>query len=459
AADIRQKIAEDELANHEKQIEQAEEIEDFLRDKFTNQDLYNWMWSQVSAVYFQAYKLAYDLAKRAERVYRHELGITDSAFIPFGNWDNLRQGLLAGEKLSLDLRRLEHAYLEQNKREYEITKHASLLLNDPWALMELKTSGRCEVDLPELLFDADYPGHYFRRIKNVTLNIPCVVGPYTSINCTLTLLKSKVRVKPSAGTGESAAKEYVEKVGEDGRFTYDLAPLQRIATSQAQNDSGLFELSFRDERYLPFECVGAISTWRIELPADNNAFDVNSVSDVVLTIRYTAREGGDLLRSAARGALDVTLASAENVSLYRLFSARHEFPDEWYKFLHPISNDAPKLSLPIDRSRFPYLFSRPNVTITYRTAAFFVKMAPDKSGPNTLGITTPLGVAANLNLTKWKSLSVFKASLPQDGEQWTEKLDDDHTVWKIAGQPALSIDSLEDVFLLLGYAVSKKTLV
>jgi hypothetical protein len=35
--------------------------------------------------------------------------------------------------------------------------------------------------------------------------------------------------------------------------------MQSIATSHAQNDSGMFELNFRDERYLPFEGAGAIS--------------------------------------------------------------------------------------------------------------------------------------------------------------------------------------------------------
>ena len=41
---------------------------------------------------------------------------------------------------------------------------------------------------------------------------------------------------------------------------------EAIATSTGQNDTGLFELNFRDERYLPFEYAGAVSRWRIELP-------------------------------------------------------------------------------------------------------------------------------------------------------------------------------------------------
>ncbi|MBK9227461.1 MAG: hypothetical protein IPL67_10515 [Ignavibacteria bacterium] len=41
--------------------------------------------------------------------------------------------------------------------------------------------------------------------------------------------------------------------------------------STGQNDSGVFELNFRDERYLPFENTGAISSWRLELPRGSQA--------------------------------------------------------------------------------------------------------------------------------------------------------------------------------------------
>jgi hypothetical protein len=56
----------------------------------------------------------------------------------------------------------------------------------------------------------------------------------------------------------------------------------------------LFELNLRDERFLPFEGAGAISTWRLEIPNDVPQFDFESISDVVLHIRYTCREAGHL---------------------------------------------------------------------------------------------------------------------------------------------------------------------
>src|SRR5205807_3894049 len=105
AADLRVAIAEKERDNHLLQIENAKGIDEFMRSKYTSRELYQWQIGQISGVYFQSYKLAYDLAKRAERCFRFELGLHDSSYINFGYWDSLKKGLLSGEKLQYDLRR------------------------------------------------------------------------------------------------------------------------------------------------------------------------------------------------------------------------------------------------------------------------------------------------------------------------------------------------------------------
>lgn len=288
AADIRYQIAEKELENHEIQRENTQEVHSYMQNKFTNEELYTWMVSEISTVYFQCYQLAYEAARRAEMAYRFERGLTDSSFVRFGQWDSLRRGLMAGERLQLDLRRLEMAYLNENRREYELTKHISLLSLNPLALIALKETGQCEILLPEMLFDLDYPGHYMRRIKTVSISIPCVIGPYNNVNCTLTLLNNKIRISNSSA---GSYPENMEAEGGDTRFINNFAPMQSIATSSAQADSGLFELNFRDERYLPFEGAGAISRWRIELSGkwktegesiDFSQFDFSTVTDVIL---------------------------------------------------------------------------------------------------------------------------------------------------------------------------------
>jgi Tc toxin complex TcA C-terminal TcB-binding domain/Neuraminidase-like domain/Salmonella virulence plasmid 28.1kDa A protein len=350
AAQIREKISQQELINHEQQIDDARQIEDFFRNKYTQEELYGWMVGEISTIYFQCYQLAYDLAKKAEKTYRYELGLPTSNFIQFGIWDSFRKGLMSGERLYLSLKQMEKSYMDRNRREYEIAKHISLLQLKPLALIALKETGTCTIELPEALFDADYPGHYMRRIKSVSLTIPCVVGPYTSINCTLTLLSSETRIK------STPASPYNKKPdGDDDRFITNFAAMQSIATSTAQNDSGLFELNFRDERYLPFEYAGAVSRWRIDLPEDCNAFDFDSISDVILRLSYTAREGGATLKNEAKTAMNNAFKEAEKAPLSRLFSTKHEFPSEWHQFLNATSSIA-TLNLDLSLERFPFQF-------------------------------------------------------------------------------------------------------
>jgi hypothetical protein len=174
SADIRIQIAERELENHHQQIDNAKQVELFLKDKFTNQELYQWMREQLYAVYKQSYNLAFDMAKKAEKAYKYERGTETASFIQYGYWDNSKQGLAAGEKLQLALRQLEKSYLEENRRELELTKSISLAMLNPLALLQLSETGKCYVYLPEELFDLDFQGHYFRRIKSVSLSIPCV---------------------------------------------------------------------------------------------------------------------------------------------------------------------------------------------------------------------------------------------------------------------------------------------
>ena len=378
AAQIRTAVAEMELRNHDVQIQNATDTDTFMRDKFTNQELYDWMVSQISSIYFQSYQLAYDVAKRAERSFKYELSLDDSSFIQFGYWDSLKKGLLSGERLYHDIQRMEVAYLDQNRREYEITKHISLLLTDPLQLISLRETGKCSLTLPEALFDADYPGHYMRRVKSMGITIPCVTGPYTSVNCTLTLGNSRIRKNPDVGS------EYAENSNaSDLRFRYQIGAVESIATSGAQNDSGLFELNFRDERYLPFEGRGVISTWQIDLPRESNQFDFNTISDVVLHLKYTARDGGEILKKNA------TPVSPQ--SGFRLFSAKHEFPSEWHHFLNPSETEDQSMALNLTAERFP--MQKPGWKIKIAALDLYLSVNDNKayqSGtPLTITVTPP----------------------------------------------------------------------
>jgi hypothetical protein len=334
----------------------SQEIQDFMQEKFTSEELYEWMIAQVSSLHFQTYQLAYDLARQAERTFASELGVDMPGIVKAGYWDSLKKGLLAGEHLYHDLKRLDTAYLARNEREYELTEHVSLLQVDPLALIQLRTTGTCQFSVPEELYDLDAPGHYFRRIRNVAVSIPCVTGPNTAVHCTLSLIRSSIRRTAVLANGYAR-----DTSQDDPRFADLFGNQQSIVTSSAQNDSGLFETNLRDERYLPFEYAGAISEWQLDLPAnpaggDPIHFDYETISDVILHIRYTAREGGSLLRRAAVGQAARTIDEARAAGSVRLFSARNEFPSEWARFRSqtPAAGQRFELALDVRPEHYPF---------------------------------------------------------------------------------------------------------
>lgn len=330
ASKIRMAIAEQELANHELQMDQSDEYYEFLKTKFTNKELYSWMVKEISSLYFSTYKMAVDYARQAEKAFYFETSVKPTeSIIGYGHWDNLKSGLLAGERLRTELNLLDKAYTESNTRTLEITKHFSLAMFDPAKLNELRTSGSCEVTIPDFVFDLDYPGQYLRRIKSVALSIPAVTAPNTNVSCRLTLLSSHYRYDPAC---DGTFADYLPKDPDD-RFVFNPVASQSIATSSAQNDKGLFEFSFNDERYLPFEGAGATSTWKLELPADFRQFDYLTIADAILHINYTALDAGGNLAVAAKDYLNTLATGGLGVDnlLAQVIEWKAEFADELYQ--------------------------------------------------------------------------------------------------------------------------------
>ncbi|HET8846688.1 MAG TPA: neuraminidase-like domain-containing protein, partial [Ktedonobacteraceae bacterium] len=460
AAQIRQDIATRELNVQQMAVTQATNVDAFLHSKYTNQELYDWMIGEISTTYFQAYQLAYSLGRQAEQCFRRELAITDTNYyIQFGYWDSLRKGLTAAEKLQYDLRRLEAAYYTQNVRELELTKHVSLAQIDPYALVELRSSGTCLISLPELLFDLDNPGHYVRRLKTVGVTVPCIVGPYSSVSLTLALLDNHIRV--STGTsGGYPGSNY------DVGFINDPGGTSEIVTSSAQNDNGLFELRFEDERYLPFEGAGAISNWRLTLNNVYPQFDYSTIRDVVLHIRYTARDGGSTFASvvgeAVKAQLNLVALAESRKGLYRMFSARQDYGTAWARFLSPGTDNDQILSMPTPPERFPFF----TYGLDLKVVSIDVLVQTSDTDDYTLVITSPGGVATTVTLSADQTLGglhhwanpnvsprVDLGKTPSDGTP--------PPLWSFALKKAsatdfrsLSASDVDDLILIVGYQVS-----
>jgi hypothetical protein len=354
SAQIREYVAKKEFENHQVNVKNAKELEMFLEgekvngySKTTTQGFYSYLRREVSSLHNKYFKFAYEIARKAERALQHELGNDELSFLQY-NYMAGKEGLYAGEKLGFDLKRMEMAYYDMNQRELELVKHISVNQINPSALLQLRLTGKCTVSIPEEVFDiGGCEGHYFRRIKTVSLSIPCVAGPYASINCTLTLTRSSIRTKSSL-----LGNQYTRQDNDTDRFSESHSS-NSVVTSGAQNDSGMFNLNTNDDRYLPFEYAGVISEWQLELADEFRQFDYQTISDVIFHINYTARQGGGLLKNAAVQNLKNMVSTKENT---RMFSLKFDFPTAYHQFVTQAADANGRFLINIDikDSHYPY---------------------------------------------------------------------------------------------------------
>lgn len=267
----------------------AQAVFDLQSSRFTGQTLYNWMVGRLSALYYQLYDATIPVCLQAKCALEQELGDNNTAGI-FGAavWNDLYQGLLAGEGLTTSLAQLDNVWLEQGAQGLEATRTVSLaqLMGEESGslnarIQALLAAGNCVDDALKLadgLFSAkldlsmlglstsygDSSGTVWsRRIKSVAVTLPTLLGPYQDIEATV------------SGGGITATLSH--GMHDNGRFVTDM-----------ENGS----------RFLPFEGMDA-TTGTLTLSVFNvGCRDVPGVqygtianlSDVIFHIHYIMRD-------------------------------------------------------------------------------------------------------------------------------------------------------------------------
>lgn len=304
ALTVREKAAQTELARVKAQQAQIQAMLNFLRNRFTQATLYQWLSGQLAALYYQVYDAVVSLCLSAQACWQYELGDFGTTFVQTGAWNDHYRGLQVGETLQLNLQQMEAAYLVRHERRLEITRTVSLadLLKD---FDTQKSSGSISFDLSEKLFDSDYPGHYLRQVKAVSISLPTLLGPYQDVKATLTQTKSSTLLK-----ADIAGVNYLngdQQQASAANVVANLRGSQQIALSSGLNDAGQFELNFGDERYLPFEGTGAVSSWTLTFPrhdkSDTQKALLDALTDVIVHVRYTALDGGPSFAQAVEATL------------------------------------------------------------------------------------------------------------------------------------------------------------
>lgn len=268
----------------------AQAMYDLQSSRFTGQALYNWMVGRLSTLYYQLYDNTVPVCLQARKALTRELGSdkVDGLFnIPV--WNDLYQGLLAGEGLTSELQKLNNVWLQQSALGLEATRTVSLAtlrgeergsLSTAISKVLLGTEDGSKLgkltfregifsavlDLSTLGLDSAYNDSSRRRfIKSISVTLPTLLGPYQDIEASL------------SGGGQMAT------------------------LSHGMQDTGRFVTNFDDSRFLPFEGMElkkdvttplTLSIFNVkgsDEAAPNQRAIVENLSDIIFHIHYIMR--------------------------------------------------------------------------------------------------------------------------------------------------------------------------
>ncbi|MES2133232.1 MAG: hypothetical protein V4506_12875, partial [Bacteroidota bacterium] len=347
------KVAEDNIriVTQEHTIAQlntdhASDSLDFLKNKFTNAELYRFMGNVLERSYSYMLNLANSIAKTAENQLYFERQEQAGPFILDDYWETPSAGSIAGSgdstdrrgltgstRLAVDITRLDQYAFETNKRKLQMTKVISLAQNFPSEFQEFRETGIFNFELTNKMFDYDFPGHYLRLVNSIKTTVVGLLPVYDGIKATLTA--SNLSYTVIGGT------------------TFQKIPIKRmeldsVALTSANNATGVFELQPMQSEFMnPFEGMGVESRWEFRMPQFSNRLDYDNVADILITVDYTAFDSYQYRYQVLQD-LDYSL------KFNRGFSFKNNFPDQWYELADVQSGPATfSVTFELKREFFP----------------------------------------------------------------------------------------------------------
>ncbi|MHC8337910.1 Tc toxin subunit A-related protein [Pseudomonas sp. HLT2-19-2] len=285
---------------------QAKAVYAFYKNRSTGRELSNWVVGQVKTLIYQVYDVVAGLCLCAETCWQYEMADYKTRFIRPDVWMDTYHGFTTGSSLKLDLLRMAAARIKRDEHRLQLVKTISLkTLMGETKWNEGIDQGKLEFKLNERLFNEDYPGHYSRQVKGLSLTFPGLLGPYQNIRASLVQISSATLLEPDIN-----AVEYLHgKAGATpppGSLVHNLRPYQQIGLSQGLDDNGMVD-AMDDGRYAPFEGTGAHADYVLTFPRFGQPAQESfllSLTDIIVTLRYQARDGGSGFAGAVEGVID-----------------------------------------------------------------------------------------------------------------------------------------------------------
>jgi hypothetical protein len=306
------------------QTEHAEATAEFLANKFTNVELFDWMSGVLQGVYAFFLQQATAMARLAANQLAFERQEVPPPYIQADYWEAPsqdggqskapdRRGLTGSARLLQDIYQLDQYAFDTNKRKLQLTKTISLAQIAPAEFQRFRETGVMLFATPMEMFDRDFPGHHTRLVNQVKVSFIALIPPNQGIRATLsTTGTSRVVIGPDVFQTVLVRR-----------------PPEEVALSSPRESTGLFpEMDMQPELLKPFQSLGVDTHWELRMPRAANPIDPSTIADVLVTIEYTALDSFDYRQQ-------VIQALRPTISANRPFSFRHQFADQWYDLNNP----------------------------------------------------------------------------------------------------------------------------
>lgn len=416
------------------QLEHALATGEFLLQKFTSAELYGWIARVLEDVYAFFLKQATAIALAAERQLEFERQQIGERLIGSDYWrpgaaragadaPSETRGLTGAARLARDLERLDAYALESAPALQKIQRTFSLLRLDPIAFARFRESGVYTLRVPFEVFDLDFPGHYLRTIKRVRLALVALTPTAEGIRATLRAHSSSVVVKQSHVFADLPNRR----------------PPETVALSVTPSTPGVFDFEPDTTRLRPFEGMGVNAVFELEMPRASNAFDYDGISDVLLTLDYTAVHDPDLERRV----LD---ARPRRVSQQQVFGLRTQFAEAWYHLANLTNaGDGPVIvEIALTRRLLPS-----NLQAFDATQATIAVLGSGGGAVTLSGVSVQKGPLASGQKATTEGLARFTAS-------WG----DPFGVWTLAFAPEIrgliADGDVSEILFVVGYDASRR---
>ena len=300
----------------------------YLENKFLNKEMLVWMLRISREQYRLRLDYAISASFMAERALSFGLLSPATQMIRFDYFEPEVDGLLGATQLQTDLQALQATKLHSEKRKLQLQKTLSLAQIAPAELQKFKSAGILPFSTLLHWFDRDFPGHYQRTIKRISVSMLALVPPHEGIKAMLRNTGvSNLVIGPPYSQG-------FEK-------TTVLRNPESIALTSAIDDSGIIRFDYQDEFLLPFEGLGVETDWLLEMPRASNPLDFETIADIFVNVEYTALHS-DVYAEVVRNQLGDT----DQNDLPIVF--RIHYPDQWYHFHNNPLDDHGQRHLEID---------------------------------------------------------------------------------------------------------------